>query len=763
MKSRFFRIFFFSFLIIALLPLLFGILAYNLTLHMISEDIRNNNHELLQKCMELLENDIEGFNRNANQIIMSKEIQDISLDKSPYVQPVLLSKFLNMNNHLDMYAYESSYIDEHVIYFSESDTLIKSGGYIYLRSKDFYNVYLTYGNLSYNEFYEEILNKNNSKFCFSAETLRKSNLGSQWYSDKTLLYVRPLLINGVFRGNILAFISLKNVEKTFINFDISSGGYISITDAGGNVLMAYPESAAGAGIHAINDATSEVSINGERMIVSQVVSPYNHWEYTSVLPYRIVMEKSLYMERLIIIIVLFSLLVSSAISFMLAFHFSRPLESVSKKLREFFSADAYKERGEFKFMKTSVTDLITEHNMLVGKIEQQTLFLRNNFYEKLLKGYYGSNNEALALAAQLGLKEFSGCVFIIAASVDSPLSNSGGELSKISAAKMSIKGIFAGCFPEIYFYDARFNTLIIVIGFGALSDAELESEVEKCALEAALEVSQQFGATAAFGFGGTAHQCMEIRKSYTDALAALNNRAGGTITKFRELVDNTDIYNYSIDEELRLINFVLNGNKDMVRKMLADIYAGNFEKRVLSPKMESCLLSDLICTVLKVSSTLWKSHNHEEELAAVEKTTLDLASDMPARDAFSRLEDALVALSGIKDNSDVGRTEKTMQRVKAYIDENYNDSNLGVAMIALYFKLSEGYLSRAYKEYSGTNLSSYIESVRMHHAVALMRGNYKIQEIADAVGYNNVYSFRKSFKKITGMLPGTYRDGLHTK
>ena len=68
--------------------------------------------------------------------------------------------------------------------------------------------------------------------------------------------------------------------------------------------------------------------------------------------------------------------------------------------------------------------------------------------------------------------------------------------------------------------------------------------------------------------------------------------------------------------------------------------------------------------------------------------------------------------------------------------------------------MHENYISYIFKNAYGENLSMYIERLRIEKAQELVRNtDMMIRDIAEAVGYVSDNSFRRSFKKITGVTP----------
>lgn len=59
----------------------------------------------------------------------------------------------------------------------------------------------------------------------------------------------------------------------------------------------------------------------------------------------------------------------------------------------------------------------------------------------------------------------------------------------------------------------------------------------------------------------------------------------------------------------------------------------------------------------------------------------------------------------------------------------------------------------------GVNFSTYLEQVRMTQAKHLLETtNIKIADLYVAVGYNNLTSFRRAFKKKYGVAPNALRE-----
>ncbi|WP_409346172.1 helix-turn-helix domain-containing protein [Paenibacillus sp. MBLB4367] len=97
-----------------------------------------------------------------------------------------------------------------------------------------------------------------------------------------------------------------------------------------------------------------------------------------------------------------------------------------------------------------------------------------------------------------------------------------------------------------------------------------------------------------------------------------------------------------------------------------------------------------------------------------------------------------------------------------YINEHLSEE-IYMDVLAEKLKISSGYLSSYFKAKIGKNLVDYINETRIAKATSLLSDNrIKIHDAAKAVGYQNITSFNRMFKKYTGVTPTEYRKRIDT-
>ena len=98
-----------------------------------------------------------------------------------------------------------------------------------------------------------------------------------------------------------------------------------------------------------------------------------------------------------------------------------------------------------------------------------------------------------------------------------------------------------------------------------------------------------------------------------------------------------------------------------------------------------------------------------------------------------------------------------MDEVCEYIDRNFTEK-LVLSEIADKFFISYSHLSKMFHETYGVSFQEYLISKRMEYAEQLLQcPTMNLQEISEAVGYNNVFNFSRAFKKYYGISPTFYK------
>ena len=103
--------------------------------------------------------------------------------------------------------------------------------------------------------------------------------------------------------------------------------------------------------------------------------------------------------------------------------------------------------------------------------------------------------------------------------------------------------------------------------------------------------------------------------------------------------------------------------------------------------------------------------------------------------------------------------EILLKKIINNINENINNSDLNVEMIANDVGISRVHLYRKLKELTNQSASDLIKNIRLKQAADLLASKQiSIAEVAYAVGFSNLSTFSTNFKTLYGVPPKKYRE-----
>lgn len=109
------------------------------------------------------------------------------------------------------------------------------------------------------------------------------------------------------------------------------------------------------------------------------------------------------------------------------------------------------------------------------------------------------------------------------------------------------------------------------------------------------------------------------------------------------------------------------------------------------------------------------------------------------------------------------REHYLLDGIASYIETNYTQ-DLNLEKIAKMACMSRFRFCRAFKERFGKSFVSYLNAVRIHKALELLKNHhYNIIDISYCVGFRNVGHFGRVFKTLCKVSPREYRKSLHAE
>ena len=101
-----------------------------------------------------------------------------------------------------------------------------------------------------------------------------------------------------------------------------------------------------------------------------------------------------------------------------------------------------------------------------------------------------------------------------------------------------------------------------------------------------------------------------------------------------------------------------------------------------------------------------------------------------------------------------------VRQIHQYIALHY-DQKLSTAALAKHLKMNKSYLCTRFHKEAGMPLTDYINLQKIHEAKRLLSGStLSAAQVSTTLGFSSQSYFGSVFKKVTGMTPESYREGM---
>lgn len=292
------------------------------------------------------------------------------------------------------------------------------------------------------------------------------------------------------------------------------------------------------------------------------------------------------------------------------------------------------------------------------------------------------------------------------------------------------------------------NWFLVIVSCGSATDVEQVETVVQTLLDTyertfdtALLTTRTYQGTNAQEFNQAVHAVFQ-ETSYLDFWGGEPGESGEAPDSFppyrqlvRKLFARLNLQDYESIPDLldSLFDQVLPGDVERIQLTRHRIYA------------LAALVLTGIDEQLNGDSAFAVDHHFEERLYRARNIA----------DFKKELADILSELAEYK-KSRVAAGPNRMEEVKQYILLHYKENDLTAASVAATFQMSGSYLSRAFKDYTGTNILDYIQRLRVDAAKDLLRTE-SVKAAAQQVGFWDTQGLVRAFKKHEGTTPSEYK------
>ncbi len=452
------------------------------------------------------------------------------------------------------------------------------------------------------------------------------------------------------------------------------------------------------------------------------------------------------------------LLAGYVIAFLLAKRTYRPIGKVLSSFGDF--GDAV---DEFSYIQNQ-TDIIVEANQQLKKvIEEQQLDLRTKVIRDMLNGRI-NNEDATDRLVEYGLEWIKGYNTVALIELQEMVDVHSVYSSK---ARMEMRQNLQTIIENTLTLEGAYFDLIELSynTYGLILKEKDRTEAVKLlnTLLTRVEASEEMSIRIALGDG---QEGLEgLRLSYDQARSLLDFR---TSYDQRALVTSEEVvsdkFYYTLEQERELYQATISGFTEKIEVIFDRLIRNNVEERSLSQKEELNLFMSLATTYRRIEQKVDDSKEVEgPEGDHMEEALKGMNSDENSMTAVLhefKLSFLQIA-KAVKAKNETTDTEMSTMMI-GFIEDHYNE-DISLEEAATSLNISAGYFCSVFKKHTGNNFKSYLNLYRVTKAkeIIAQEPNIKVKDLTTRVGYNNVNSFIRMFKKHEGISPGEYAKRIN--
>jgi AraC-like DNA-binding protein len=220
-----------------------------------------------------------------------------------------------------------------------------------------------------------------------------------------------------------------------------------------------------------------------------------------------------------------------------------------------------------------------------------------------------------------------------------------------------------------------------------------------------------------------------------------------------DLINHDD--NLLNEKQKKLNNLVIAKEYEKVSELLNEMLDEMFVKDVQFMDMNRCRMFGLINTVYNCLSDIIRRNDPAffRQLNPMQRM-LKANSIESVRHILNDI------IKDIMDHTKEHITNehpKWIQEILVFIDENYDDPNLNVSILADKLNMNLSYVGRTFKNYTGYGITDLIHIRRVEECKKRLILGESVREVAESIGYLDSKSLIRTFKKYEGITPGQFK------
>lgn len=491
-------------------------------------------------------------------------------------------------------------------------------------------------------------------------------------------------------------------------------------------------------------------LKDERFIYTWSKSDLYNWWNINVYSMDELMAKSRHLQQSIILLMAIIIFVGAGATVLIATRMSKPVRRLVRNINSRGKLEAAN-KNELLFIESAFKRMQEEEEELYTLLKQREKDSLSLAVHNLLRGEMTDQIAELFPAAYYRVAVISIDQYRKYVKHMSPETRKYHRYLLISQSD--------SLFPDailartVYHADGRF---LIVMNYSDEEPGRCEGELRGILTKIREKAGEILGHTITIGVSSQTGESAVIPDKVLEAMEGIKQRmieGSGTISFWKQEVYERRKYIYPTHSERHIINFLEKGDLDSISRELALIRKDIQSAEYITYDNIMFIYNQLIGVTIKY---LRENNAHAVRIFAGQE---DIYSTIAAIDTLDELEEYLQSFFSeiIRNLSRSSGEAGYGERITKYLEQHFCQE-ISFEQMAKEIGISYSYMRRIVYELTGKSLIDYTNLLRINKAKQILQTtNLTMAQIAAEVGYNNVQSFNRFFRKYEGMSPGNFR------
>ncbi len=425
----------------------------------------------------------------------------------------------------------------------------------------------------------------------------------------------------------------------------------------------------------------------------------------------------------------------------------KPIEDILHQLSADTNDDA-EIYDEAAYIQNRFVAIKTENQQLATQVDAQETYLKQNFIRDLLYGLV-SEEKLLEKSEVYHIQDLCGLIVLAILEERRSERPSMVDFSRITAIlEMKTES------STVVFLNSK---QIIVVS------KQPFDMFKKTVTQAILQIGEEQGVSYTGAVvDGRISRLAELSSLLNEAMSCLESSALGydkLIVSKEDLHQRSENdYYYPMELERSIISHIADRDFDRAMKLLQSILDKNLVELKLSKAALIELKFAIVGTVKRILQVLKKTET--EVFGEGTVLYLELSVCKTPSEISDKIYEMFSAIQHYSELAYETNNHALIDSMEKYIHENFNRSDMSLLLLAEHFNLTISYISSIFKKYRQMNFKEYLTAYRIRRATEILseKPQIRISDLSRMVGYDNVNSFIRNFKKIKQVSPGDYKN-----